>query len=147
MARTNWLHQASAGEESGAEAALASSLYEACKEGDLGKAKLLLAAGAEPACRDEQGVTPLMLAAELGAAELVEALLGRLSVAAIANITRFVHVCVDNNCRYAPTAALQRLGRPGMTRTLRATPPGSTACATSRCCTCCWSGAFSRSWH
>lgn len=76
MADIHSLPLTSAGGGSGPAAALASALYEACKEGDLARAKLLLAAGAEPACRDEQGQTPLMLAAEQGDVVLVQALLG-----------------------------------------------------------------------
>lgn len=70
-----------AGEGPAADAApdtlsLEQQLLEACREGRAEEARRLLDAGAEPACADSQGVTPLMLAAESGSAEAVSALLG-----------------------------------------------------------------------
>ena len=62
----------------GAEAAtLEEQLLEACRQGQADRARQLLDGGAEPACHDEQGVTPLMLAAESGNEAAVAALLGK----------------------------------------------------------------------
>jgi ankyrin repeat protein len=47
--------------------------------------KVLLAAGVDPArCRAEEGVTPLMVAAEGGHVDVVDALLGELACPACA---------------------------------------------------------------
>ena len=51
-------------------------LLAAAAAGDGPLVVQLLHAGAEPACETEDGVTPLMLAAESGSAEAVQALLG-----------------------------------------------------------------------
>ena len=133
-----------AGEASASAVDLASKLYEACKEGDLAKAKLLLAAGAEPACRDEQGQTPLMLAAEHGDVALVKALLGRPQM--YASDTRIPSPPVPlASCLPTTAACVQRRGRPGTTRTQRAILPASMGCATKKCCTCFLSGVCRRS--
>lgn len=51
-------------------------LLAAAAAGDGPLVLQLLQAGAEPACETDEGVTPLMLAAESGSAEAVQALLG-----------------------------------------------------------------------
>jgi hypothetical protein len=68
-----------AGEEQhagdGPQATLEQQLFQAAAAGDTAHVQALLAAGAEPACEAEGGVTPLMLAAESGSVEAVRALL------------------------------------------------------------------------
>ena len=53
-------------------------LMEAAAAGNGPLVAQLLREGAEPACETEEGITPLMLAAESGSAEAVQALLGAL---------------------------------------------------------------------
>lgn len=63
------------------EQSLERRLIEAAAAGDGAQVAALLQAGAEPAVETEEGVTPLMLAAEAGSAEAVQALLGELGPA------------------------------------------------------------------
>ena len=51
---------------------------EAAAAGDGPLVAQLLRDGAEPACETEEGITPLMLAAQNGSEEAVQALLGAL---------------------------------------------------------------------
>lgn len=60
------------------EHALEVQLLQAAAAGDGAAVVTLLEQGAEPACETDEGVTPLMLAAEAGSAEAVQALLGEL---------------------------------------------------------------------
>lgn len=58
-----------------AESSPEQQLLQAAAAGDAARVQQLLAAGAEPACEADGGVTPLMLAAESGSVKAVQALL------------------------------------------------------------------------
>ncbi len=74
----------------------------------------LLRDGAEPSCETEDGITPLMLAAESGCAEAVQALLGALggwAERAVALPVQWTPVAVDDGTRcLLPSRTVQRLG-------------------------------------